>query len=264
MHSLRSSFNALLIAAVVSPLSAVTIDQFNVSYQENFDTLATVTSSSMPPGWEFSETGSSANTTYGVGTGSSATGNTYSFGAASSTERALGALRTSGVAAEFGTVVTNNTGNTITQLTIQFTGEQWRLGALGRVDQLDFAYSLDGTSITTGSWLDVDALDFVAPTTTGATGALDGNAVENSLLITHTITGLNLTSGASLWLRWNDFDASGSDDGLAIDNFSILAFQADTGGTGTENVPDTLPLSTIVACLGGLLLLGSRRVARAG
>jgi hypothetical protein len=256
MISLRAPLTGLLLAILVTPLTAVSISQFNLTYTEDFDTLAAVTSSSLPPGWALSETGSSANDSYGAGTGSSTTGNTYSFGGSGSTDRALGALRTSGVASTFGTVVTNDTGGTLTQITIQFTGEQWRLGALGRTDRLDFSYSLDGTSITTGTWMDVDALDFTGPITAGTIGALDGNVIDHQLLMTHTLTGLNLVSGASLWLRWVDFDASGSDDGLAIDSISLLAAGQFAGGT--ENVPDSLPMSVIVAAFGALMMVAAR------
>src|SRR5688572_29054704 len=202
----------LLLAVAATPLAAVSISQFNTPLLENFDILATTTGSVMPADWQFEESGSSANTTYGAGTGSSSTGNTYSFGATGSTERSLGSVRTSGVASTFGTFVANDTGSTITAFTFQFTGEQWRLGALGRVDRLDFGYSIDATSIGSGAWLDVDALDFTAPVTSGLTGALDGDAAENQQLVSYTITGLNLANGTNLWLRWVDFDATGSDD----------------------------------------------------
>ena len=37
-----------------------------------------------------------------------------------------------------------------------------------------------------------------------------------------SITGLSIPNGASFWIRWKDSDiAPGSDDGLAVDNFSI-------------------------------------------
>lgn len=258
MISLRTSLVGILLGGVLTPLAAITVAQFNITYLEDFDTLATVTSTSLPPGWAISEAGTSANDSYGAGTGSSTTGNTYSFGATASTDRALGAVRTTGVASTFGTVVTNSTGGTLTQLTIQFTGEQWRLGAVGRADRLDFGYSLDGTSIITGTWTDVDALDFTGPITAGATGALDGNAIDNQLLLSHIIVGLNLLDGGNLWLRWVDFDATGSDDGLAIDNFSLLAGGQIGEGGGSESVPDSLPMGVIVAALGGLLLFASR------
>ena len=265
MSSTHIRLVSLLLAVAVSPLAAVNITQFNTPLTENFDTLATATGSVMPTGWTFEETGSSANTTYGAGTGSSSTGNTYSFGATGSTDRSLGGVRTSGVASTFGTIVTNDTGSTIADLTVAFTGEQWRLGALARVDRLDFGYSFDATSIGTGAWLEVDALDFTAPVTSGVTGPIDGDATENQQLVSYTITGLNLLNGTSLWLRWVDFDAAGSDDGLAIDNFSITALETgDGGGSGeVQSVPDNLPLSVIIVVMGGLLALASDRRLRA-
>jgi uncharacterized protein len=260
MFSTRTSLISLLLAAAVTPLAAVTLNQFNIPSVEDFDTLGTAAGSVVPPDWQFIETGTGANTTYAAGTGSSNLGNTYSFGATGSTDRAFGSVKTSSVATTIGTFVTNDTGSTIDQLTIQFTGEQWRLGALGRVDRLDFAYSMDGTSIGTGIWLDVDDLDFTGPVTTGIAGALDGNAAENQLFVSHTFTGLNLLSGTSLWLRWSDFEASGSDDGLALDNFSITAVRTvDTGGGGEQNVPDDLPTGVIAAAMGAVLVFAKNR-----
>lgn len=242
------------LALAATPLAAITVSQFNVTLTEDFDTLALVTSSVLPAGWELHETGSGANTTYGAGTGSSSTGNTYSFGGSSSTDRALGTLRTSSVIASVGTMLTNDTGAVITELTLQYTGEQWRLGATGRTDQLDFSYSLDATSLATGAWTDIDALDFLSPTTSGATGALDGNLSDNQALISHTITGLSLAPGASLWFRWSDVEASGSDDGLAIDNLSVTA-----GTAVSQHVPDALPSLGIAFVLGTLVLFAAGR-----
>ena len=260
MSRLHQRLLGFVLPLAVSPLFAVSLSQFNVTYSENFDTLALTTSSVMPPGWEFSESGSGANTTYSASTGSSTTGNTYSFGGSSSTDRAIGSVRTSSLASTIGTVVTNDTGNVITQLTVQFTGEQWRLGALGRVDRFDFGISVDATSVATGTWLDVDELDFTAPVTTGTVGALDGDAAQNQLLISHTLTGLSLAPGASLWLRWVDFEASGSDDGLGIDNFSLTATQTDGGGGGggAQPVPENLPLPAVFAIMTALCVAGSR------
>src|SRR5687767_41582 len=214
MLSIRIPFLGFLLVAAVIPTAAITINQFNVAHTEDFDGLAITTSNVLPAGWDFSETGSGANTTYGAGTGSSSTGNTYSFGATNASDRAFGSVRTSSVASALGTVITNQTGAMITDLAIQYAGEQWRLGATGRIDRFDFAYSFDATSLTTGTWFEFDPLDFVAPVTAGATGALDGNADENRLLLSNTITGLSLAQGSSLWLRWSDFEATGSDDGL--------------------------------------------------
>lgn len=243
------------LLAAASPLSAVTLNQLNIASVEDFDTLAAVTGSGVPPGWEFSESGSGANSTYGAGTGSSSTGNTYSFGGSGSTDRAFGTLRTSSLAATLGTVITNQTGGAVAQLAIQYVGEQWRLGAVGRPDRLAFAYSLDATTLTTGTWLDVTELDFTGPVTSGALGALDGNAAENRVLVAYTLPGLSLANGASLWLRWSDFDATGSDDGLAIDNVSITAV-----GAAAEAVPDRGSTNMLFVGALGCLLIARARV----
>src|SRR5438046_2562266 len=116
MLSTRIALIGISLAFAATPLTAITLNQFNLALTEDFDTLANAsTSSVVPAGWELNETGSGANTTYSAGTGSSSTGNTYSFGATSATDRAFGSLRTSSVISTIGTVVTNNTGATITQ-----------------------------------------------------------------------------------------------------------------------------------------------------
>ncbi|MFN4286154.1 MAG: HYR domain-containing protein [Lacibacter sp.] len=189
---------------------------------QDFNTLASSgTSSILPAGWFFTETGTGANTLYNTGTGSNNAGDTYSFGADGSTDRALGGLRSGAVVPTIGAEFTNTTGKTVKQITISYTGEQWRLGNTGREDRLDFQYSTNATSLTTGSWTDVNQLDFIAPVTTGSARPLDGNASANRTAISYTITGLNLAPNAKFWIRWNDFDATGADDGLAVDDFSL-------------------------------------------
>jgi hypothetical protein len=195
-------------------------------YIQDFNTLAnTGTSSSMPIGWFFSESGSNANSAYTAGTGSSTTGDTYSYGAASSSERALGGLQSGSLIPTLGAKIVNKTGLTITSLSIEYTGEQWRLGATGREDRLDFQYSTDATSLTTGTWTDVNDLDFIAPVTSGTTGELDGNATANKRTLTGNVI-VNIPNNGTLWIRWTDFNATSSDDGLAIDDVIIHPYAA--------------------------------------
>jgi hypothetical protein len=259
MFPLRTLAAAAFAAAIVGPTAAITLTVPASPVSENFDSLGPVSGGTLPSGWEFSESGSSANTTYSAGNGSSSTGNTYSFGATGATDRALGSIRTSSLAAMYGTVITNQTALTLTGIEIEFMGEQWRLGATGRADRLDFAYSLDATSLLTGNWVDFDVLDFISPITVGTAGALDGNLAENRTLVADAISGLTLAPGASLWIRWSDFDASSSDDGLAIDDFSVRGV---AGAVAT--VPERLPDGVIVALVAALLMAGLRgRVAPA-
>jgi len=233
-----SAFVGTLIAissVSVNPVLAVPLT--NAGYSQDFDTLANFgLSSTLPDDWEFIELGSVANTTYGAGTGSSTGGNTYSFGADGSAERALGGLRTGTAIPTFGVHFENGGSTAINSLAVSYTGEQWRLGSLGRVDRLDFQYSLDATSLTTGSWTDLDTLDFSTPNLSG-TGAKDGNQSANRTPLSGTIGGLSLAPLDTIWLRWLDFDASGADDGLAIDDFGIDAVFADPPRP-TGAVPD--------------------------
>lgn len=234
----------ILIALLVMPgvgWGQISITATGTPFTENFNTLAlTGTSSAVPTGWSFLETGSGANTTYSAGTGSANTGDTYSFGAASATDRAFGTLLSGSVTSAIGASFTNNTGGAINELAISYIGEQWRLGTASREDRLDFQYSLDATSLSTGAWVDVNLLDFVGPVTTGALGALDGNATANRTAKSYTITGLNIANGSTFWIRFSDFNASNSDDGLAVDDWSLTAIGA---SNPTAATPTFSPLA---------------------
>ena len=214
---------------------SISLSAFDTAYTQNFDTLASSgTSSTVPSGWDFLETGASANTIYTAGTGSSNTGDTYSFGAAGGTDRAFGALLSSNLKPSIGAQFTNSTGGTITTLAIAYTGEQWRYGGSAVQDRIDFVYSLDATSLSTGTWTDVNTLDFNGPYFTGAALALDGNSALNRVSISGSITGLSITNGSTFWIKWIDFDKTSTDDGLSVDDFSITP-------SGTIPTEDTAP-----------------------
>lgn len=208
---------------------SISLTTFESAATENFVTLsntaASTTNTALPTGWYITETGGGArdNEQYAVDTGASATGDTNSYGAAGNTERALGGLRSGTLIPVIGASFTNNTGGTITSLDISYTGEQWRQGVTNRgaADRLDFQFSTDATSLTTGTYLDINALDFSSPNTTATAGALDGNAALNRTGISSTISGLSIANGATFFIRWTDFDITSSDDGLAVDDFSL-------------------------------------------
>ncbi len=205
---------------------------------QTFDSLAsTGTGSTLPEGWYFVK--SNGNTTYTADNGAANSGNTYSYGSAGSSERALGVIRSNSNTSTIGARLRNDTTAALSEIAVAYTGEQWRLGATGRADQLQFEYSLDATSVTTGTWTPVAALHFSSPTTTGAVGALDGNAAANRTAISGSITGLNLGPGAGLWVRWNDIDVTGSDDGLAIDDVSFAV-----AGDPPVDLPPTVASTT--------------------
>ena len=153
---------------------------------------ARVSSTALPLGWSLKETGSAATAdgAYRAFTPGSSAGDTYSFGAVGSSERAFGGLRSNNLVPLIGVQFTNDTGATIEALAIGYTGEQWRLGAPNRgPDRLDFQFSTDATSLTNGTWQDYDGLDFASPTTSGPAGALDGNVSANRRAVDATVPG---------------------------------------------------------------------------
>lgn len=232
-----------LALATVPAFAQVSITTPGVPVSEDFNTLAnTGTSSILPAGWAFIESGTNQNLTYTAGTGSNNAGDTYSFGLTGSAERALGAVRSGSLVPTFGASFNNATAGTITSLDIGYTGEQWRCGATGRADRIDFQYSLDATSLTVGTWVDIDALDFSSPSTT-LVGALNGNLAANRSPMLATITALAIPPGATFWIRWADLDVVGADDGLSVDDFSLTAL---TGGVGVGDGSGTLTLAPIV------------------
>jgi hypothetical protein len=223
VNSAGSSAWSSVSAGATTLTSSISLTALGTSSTQDFNTLATSgTSSTLPSGWYLSESGLSANSTLSANDGSASSGETYSYGTSTNSDRAFGGLRSGSVIPTIGAKFQNSTGSVINNLSISYIGEQWRLGSTGRNDRLDFQYSLDATSISSaGTWTDVNSLDFSGPISSGTTGALSGNSSSNRTEITHTITGLTIADGAIFYIRWSDVDATGADDGLAVDDFSI-------------------------------------------
>ena len=221
--------------------SQVSLTSLNTAYTQNFDGLANSGTSSTTlngtlAGWYILETGSNSNTTYTAGTGSATAGDTYSFGAASSTERALGSIASGNLLSRYGAQFKNDTGNIIDQLEISYVGEEWRFDPNRGTtikDQITFEYSTDATSLTTGTWIPVSALTYETTNLTGTAGLRNGNDAAYRTAISNTITGLNINAGQTFWIRFVDVNVSGTDDGLAVDDFSL------TPKNSTLSVGDT-------------------------
>lgn len=197
---------------------------------QNFDALPdsgtpTWTDNVTIPGWSAQRTGN--GTTITSNTGSSSTGALYSYG--TTTDRALGSLGSSNASAgsfAFGVSFKNDTGGPLTLTTLSYAGEQWRNGGGGNSQSITFSYQIGNssvTSLTPGSdsgWTPVSALDFTSPVNTTGAGLLDGNAAANRSLRSANLN-LQLAPGQWIAFRWRDIDHSGSDHGLAIDDFRL-------------------------------------------
>ncbi len=225
------------------------------SYSQNFDSLSSSasfwTNNLTIPGW-YASKGSADATNYLAGTGTSTTGGLYSFGTNgthSASDRAFGSLASGGTATiAYGMRFTNNTGLIQSNITVSYTGEQWRDGGSLVAEKLAFSYAVSSSPITNtfsaATWTDFPALSFTSPVTT-KTNALDGNAPANrQSFFNIVLTGVTVGPGQELSLRWVDTDDSGSDDGLALDDISI-SFNG-SGSSGPDPSIVTQPQSQTV------------------
>ncbi|HMO15587.1 MAG TPA: hypothetical protein PKD64_16545 [Pirellulaceae bacterium] len=190
-----------------------------------FNDLVNLTPTGMD-GWYFGNPGgSSSNTEFRAHNGSRA-GNSgrgvISFGTDSDIDRALGALPTGNQISHFGFLLTNNTGQTLEQMTISFTGEQWRKGNTVDVNYLNFEWGY-GAALDDGIFVTDLDLRFSRVNNLGSEVPLNGNDPVNQQFFSKTITGIGWLPGDMLILRWTAVDFAGQDDGLAIDNFSFSA-----------------------------------------
>ena len=216
--------SCLPLAAQV-PLSAGT-------YANNFDSLGAAsagwTNNLTLPGW-YASKGDGDATNILAGTGSGTTGSIYSYGVNGShpaADRALGSLAGSAIPYAYGLRFTNDTALPRSNITVSFTGEQWRTGSTNSPQMLAFTWRVADIPCTNahsgGSWSNFPALDFVSPNLTADTAALDGNAATNRQIFSSIVlTGVVVDPGQELFLRWLDVDDGGSDNALAIDDVTV-------------------------------------------
>jgi hypothetical protein len=239
---MKRIFTGTALAAIffVRPLPAQVLMSAGTNYAQNFDALAASGSSNgwtnnvTLPGW-YAAKGSADAATYAAGSGTSTTGSIYSFGTNGANpvaDRALGSVAGSSTAYAHGVRFTNDTGLTATNVTISFTGEQWRNanGSAAVTNTLAFSYQVSIMPLTNAdaansqAWTPFGGLDFNSPIVSiGGSGvALDGNAAANRQVFTNFIlAGITVTPGQEIFLRWRDVDDAGSDAGMAIDDLTV-------------------------------------------
>ena len=219
----------------------IILDSVEDVYTETFDSLPSSGSSfswiddATIPGWFAASSTTAGFDPAGITTGSTTTGDLYSFGASGSSERALGSIGSGAVGDFFwGLKILNNTGTTVTSFTISYTGEQWRRASSSQ-QAIETQYSLSATNVKTGTYTSIGGLGFISPDIVGSSGSRDGNnGAFRSAVGPVTVNNINWPSGSILWIRFSDPDHSGSDHGLAVDDFS---FSVSGGSTPTYDPP---------------------------
>jgi hypothetical protein len=197
--------------------NAFTGSPISQTYTQNFDNLpsaASWTDNVSLLGWYIN------GTNYlGTDNGASGTGGMRNYGVTGDLNRTLGSLNTgtstaSGSAGlRYAVRLTNTTGFPVTNVNISYKAMQFKNQA-ATVDKLIVDYQLNAASITAGSWTVIPALDFNSP---------NSNTLPFSTDISANVTlGTALANGASIWIRWNDFDVTNSDDGLGIDDLTVI------------------------------------------
>ncbi|MDB6065350.1 MAG: endonuclease [Pedosphaera sp.] len=238
LHLLKRTLMLSLVAATVSiQTSNAQVLMSAGTYTQNFDSLATTNASttwvdnSNLPNWYTSRaSGGPSFTNYLTGTGSGNAGAIYSFGVSSnSTQRALGLLvsGSTGVGA-FGVRMSNDTVNAQANITVSFTGEEWR-NANAAAIKLAFSYQIgslltNADSTNSQSWTSFTNLDFTTPAFGGTIPAtLDGTVASNQVVFSNVVLpGARLEPGQEIFLRWLLVrPTSGSSHGVGIDNLTV-------------------------------------------
>jgi hypothetical protein len=259
LSTLRRYLLALLALLPLLAQAQLKITQATTPTTENFDGLGTATSTGttapLPAGFQLTATATTAAPTpvYGATSNTTVTsqsttfknnftaGGSYNFGdggttAATATDRALGFLPSGGTGAGLPrsvlVAIQNTTSSSIQDLQVKFDLEQYRIASASNTYAWSFFSSTDGSAWTSRS--DGDQ-SFPA-----GTAASYPNPVyyfpPNVTSKTVTLTGVNLASGSTLYLRWTMTGSSNtSAQAIGLDNL-VLTPTLGTGG-GTTPAP---------------------------
>ncbi|MBS0658117.1 MAG: ExeM/NucH family extracellular endonuclease [Verrucomicrobia bacterium] len=238
------------------------------TYFQSFDTLPNAGTFSVvgptvelsaPPisasgltGWSI---GAAPGTTlrFAVDNGNSTTGAAYSYGASGDSDRSLGSLASGTSIPRFGAAFVNTTTETIQEVRISYTGQQWRNGLTGVANVLRFSYSVGAASIGDADTLFTAAaqLDLASPVVgTAGASVLDGRLPANQRLVVGQLSGVNWQPGQTLVIRWVDVNDAGVDDALAIDQFTLA----------TDAKPGPLDVAFVSPANGATLVAPNRAI----
>ncbi len=236
------------MCAACLPVQSQVLLSGGLTYSQNFDSLAsTSTGTTVPwadnttlPGWYASRATTTSGGTYGpypyvsyrVSGGETTSGWIYSYGTngvGSITDRAFGSLGSGTPATNaWGLRLRNDTSQVLGDVTLSYTGEEWRNGGNANAQTMYFTFGTSSSAITDPkpgdetSWTRFAALDFTTPTVGATAMPLDGNDPANRTVFQNVVLpGVTLNPGDEIFLRWYDINDSGNDHGFGVDDLSV-------------------------------------------
>ena len=124
---------------------------------------------------------------FGAGQPSTTTGALFDFNNGTAGSQSLGTISTTTTDSRFGAIFTNNTGSTLTQFTLSYTGEEWWANS-GTGTSMEFSYQDLGSSssalpLGTSGYTTVSQLGFTAPVTQSSGTFENGTLAANQVAV---------------------------------------------------------------------------------
>ncbi len=198
------------------------------TYSQDFDSLESGVIyrnyTNLPAGWVITH-GSYIWTT--VTNGYSNNYGTYCFSSnTNDPDKSIGLVIGTTGAASLGAHFRNDTAVTLTSFSLSYAVEQWAKGAVNKSNQIiPFAYSLDATSLTNGTYVNHAPLNMQSINDgDGVFAALNGNDPANRQFLTAAVSGIIWLPNQELWIRWTGVSHPfNSSHVLAVDDLTFTA-----------------------------------------
>lgn len=239
--STKSSFILILIVFTISVHSQALF--VNGSYTQNFGTtpIAAWTNNTSILGWYLDSPANYQGVINITAAAPSNNGGQYMYTCNGGTDLKLGTRPSNGSGGGpcansaastcghgVGVRLLNTFGNTIVALMISYDWYQFSLAQNGSaINGMFFSYQTGATvtNLTTGSWINVPALDFTAPQSSSTAGSnqINGYPCDQTGSKVACVI-VNIPHNTEIMLRWWDPNCSNNDPHLGIDNISITAY----------------------------------------
>ena len=237
----------------------------NSLVKENFNTIGSTATATLPSSWKMSSAGTGASSGYATGnnvtattqaasSGTPTTGGRYNWATTPGTDRAIGFMSDAGYAdgnAIFADYK-NTTGATITSVNLSYSIERYRINT-GSASVALFS-STDGIAWTARSAGDISAAVFT-PGASSYTFTSPQTVYKNI-----TISGISIANNTDIYFRWVFTTGGTNSQGLGLDDVVLYAppatpdvtgsmrdnLQVDNNADGQAGAGDQLRYTTVV------------------